>query len=130
MQILFFGSMLGWWQVRYLLVGDLALRSPLNTVDQALKLVWSDEFSATLSETMTAFAIALAIAVVLGVSLGFGLGMNRLAAEVGEPLLVSFYSLPKINLYPIILLVFGLGMSSKIAFGAIHGILPIAIFTL
>ena len=47
-----------------------------------------------------------------------------------EPMLVALCSIPKITLYPIILLVFGLGMSAKVAFGAIHGIIPVALFTL
>ena len=45
-------------------------------------------------------------------------------------MLVALYSIPKITLYPILLLAFGLGMPAKIAFGAIHGIIPIALFTL
>ena len=40
------------------------------------------------------------------------------------------YSIPKITLYPIVLLAFGIGMPAKVAFGAIHGIVPIAIFTM
>jgi NitT/TauT family transport system permease protein len=47
-----------------------------------------------------------------------------------EPMLVALYSIPKITLYPIILLAFGIGISAKIAFGAIHGVIPVALFTL
>jgi NitT/TauT family transport system permease protein len=49
---------------------------------------------------------------------------------VAEPLLVGLYSIPKITLYPVVLLLFGLGMSAKIAFGAIHGIIPVVLFTM
>jgi NitT/TauT family transport system permease protein len=49
---------------------------------------------------------------------------------VFEPMLVALYSIPKITLYPILLLAFGLGMSSKVAFGTIHGVIPIALFTI
>lgn len=38
--------------------------------------------------------------------MGFALGLNRTSAEVAEPILVSVYSLPKVTLYPLILLVF------------------------
>ena len=38
--------------------------------------------------------------------------------------------MPKITLYPILLLVFGLGMPAKVAFGVIHGVIPIALFTI
>ncbi|HZB37887.1 MAG TPA: ABC transporter permease subunit, partial [Beijerinckiaceae bacterium] len=53
-----------------------------------------------------------------------------LSGEVAEPMLVALYSIPKITLYPVILLLFGLGISAKIAFGVIHGIIPVAIFTM
>ena len=66
----------------------------------------------------------------LGLLIGFALGLHRLSGDAMEPMLVSLYSIPKITLYPIILLAFGLGISAKIAFGAIHGIIPIALFTL
>ena len=58
------------------------------------------------------------------------LGAHRLSGEVAEPILVALYSIPKITLYPVILLLFGLGISAKIAFGVIHGIIPVAIFTM
>jgi NitT/TauT family transport system permease protein len=61
---------------------------------------------------------------------GIWLGGNRLARDVGEPMLSSLYSIPKITLYPVILLVFGLGISAKVAFGALHGIFPVALFTI
>ena len=58
------------------------------------------------------------------------LGFHRLAGEVAEPMLVALYSIPKVVLYPIILLIFGLGLTSEIAFGALHGIVPVMMFTM
>jgi NitT/TauT family transport system permease protein len=79
---------------------------------------------------MQAFAWALVIAVALGLVIGFTLGLHRLSGDAFEPMLVALYSIPKITLYPILLLAFGIGISAKIAFGAIHGIIPVALFTL
>ena len=79
---------------------------------------------------MQAFGAALAIAIGLGLLLGFVLALHKLSGDAMEPMLVALYSIPKVTLYPIILLVFGLGMEAKIAFGAIHGIIPVALFTL
>ena len=81
-------------------------------------------------ETLRAFGLALLFALSLGIAIGFSLGLNRFAGEVAEPVLVALYSIPKLTLYPIVLLAFGIGMPAKVAFGAIHGIVPIAIFTL
>ena len=74
--------------------------------------------------------MALVISIVLGLAIGFVLGFHRLAGEVFEPMLVAFYSIPKLTLYPIVLLAFGLGMPAKIAFGVIHGVVPMALFTI
>ena len=48
-----------------------------------------------------------------GVALGLVLGMRRFAGEVAEPILSSLYTIPKVTLYPIMLLIFGLGMLAK-----------------
>ena len=114
----------------YLVVGDVAMRSPWQTLRATAKLAQTDWFWVDVANTMAAFGAALAIATLLGLLIGFALGLHRLSAEAMEPMLVALYSIPKITLYPILLLVFGLGMSAKVAFGAIHGIIPVALFTL
>jgi NitT/TauT family transport system permease protein len=118
------------WQVLYRFAGESALTSPRDTIAYTVELLSSPSFYPHLAETGQAFAIALAIAITCGILIGFSLGLYRFAAEVGEPVLVALYSIPKITLYPIVLLAFGIGMPAKIAFGAIHGIVPIAIFAL
>jgi NitT/TauT family transport system permease protein len=118
------------WEFAYLVVGDVALRSPWQTVHFLGTLMQTDMFWVHLSESLRAFATALVIAVVLGLLIGFALGLHRLSGDAMEPMLVALYSVPKITLYPIILLIFGLGISAKITFGAIHGIIPVALFTL
>jgi len=118
------------WQALYLWVGDIALASPLETVRYAARLLTTDTFYPHLRDTMLAFAAGYALAVVLGLSIGFWLGFHRLSGEVLEPMVVAVYSLPKVTLYPILLLAFGLGISAKIAFGTLHGVIPIILFTL
>jgi NitT/TauT family transport system permease protein len=118
------------WELAYLAVGDVALRSPWQTVRFLVELMRTELFWLHLADSLKAFAVALAIAVVLGLLIGFALGLHRLSGEAMEPMLVALYSIPKITLYPIILLAFGIGISAKIAFGAIHGIIPVALFTL
>ena len=73
---------------------------------------------------------ALFYAYGLGLAIGIWMGVHRLSGAVGEPVLVTLYSLPKITLYPVILLIFGLTLSGKVTFGAIHGVLPVALLTM
>ena len=118
------------WQALYWIVGDVALRSPLQTLSFTAKFTSTPQFAAHLAETSKAFGLALLLAVVIGLTIGFSLGASRFLSDVFEPMLVALYSIPKITLYPILLLAFGLGMSSKVAFGTIHGVIPIALFTI
>ena len=118
------------WQFLYLYVGDSALASPLQTVEKLSVLLRNRDFWGHVAETGRAFVLALAIAVLGGISLGVILGLGRLASDVAEPILVTLYSIPKIVLYPLILLCFGLGMSAKVAFGVMHGLIPIALFSM
>jgi NitT/TauT family transport system permease protein len=128
--ILLVVGLLAAWELLYLLAGDVALRSPAQTVRFTIELLGRETFWPNLAETAKAFAVALAISIVLGLAIGFALGFHRLSGEVFEPILVAFYSIPKLTLYPIVLLAFGLGMPAKIAFGVIHGFVPIALFTI
>ena len=118
------------WQLLYWVAGEMAMRSPLQTLRLTADLLARPNMWPHISETVRAFAAALAIAVTSGVAIGLVLGIGRFAGQIFEPMLVAMYSVPKLTLYPILLLMFGLSMSGKIAFGAIHGIIPIALFTI
>ena len=123
-------SLVAMWQVLHQIAGDSALTAPAPTLAHLWEMVWQPRFLPHLRETALAFVQALLIAWVGGVAMGLLLGGHRLSGEVAEPLLVGLYSIPKITLYPVILLLFGLGMPAKVAFGALHGIIPVVLFTM
>jgi NitT/TauT family transport system permease protein len=118
------------WQALFAYAGDAAITPPLETIRYAAHLVSSASFWPHVAATMLAFVYALLISAVVGVGLGLWLGLRRFAGDVAEPILVSLYTIPKVTLYPVMLLVFGLGLSAKVAFGVIHGMVPIVLFTL
>ena len=123
-------GLLACWQALFAYAGTNALTSPAETFAYAARLLSSASFYPHLIETAQAFALALVCALALGFLVGFTLGLHRFSGDVGEPVLVALYSIPKIALYPVVLLAFGIGMPAKVAFGAIHGVVPVAIFTL
>jgi NitT/TauT family transport system permease protein len=106
------------------------MTAPVETFRYLAHLLTTETFWGHVEETSRAFFFALLLAVLLGLIIGFLLGAHHFSSEVFEPVLVAFYSIPKITLYPIILLAFGLGLPAKIAFGTIHGVVPVAIFTM
>jgi NitT/TauT family transport system permease protein len=128
--IILIGCLLALWQTTYWIVGEFALSSPLSTVRYTIELMGQKDFGGHLYDTFHAFVIAFLVSVVAGLLVGFWLGFDRLSGDVFEPMLVNLYAIPKLTLYPILLLVFGLGLSGKVAFGVLHGVIPIILFTL
>jgi NitT/TauT family transport system permease protein len=128
--MLLIGGLIALWQVGTLLLGQEALPSPVATVGKLVAIAGDEDFPRHAWETARAFLTALTISLVAGLALGLALRGHRLSGEVTEPILGALYSIPKITLYPIILLLFGLGISAKIAFGVIHGIIPVILFTM
>jgi NitT/TauT family transport system permease protein len=118
------------WQGLHAIAGETTLTSPAATFAKLAELMRTDQFWGNVAETGQAFAMALVISLIGGVGLGTLLGLNRTSGVVSEPILIALYSLPKVTLYPLVLLCFGLGISAKVAFGAMHGLIPIALFTM
>jgi NitT/TauT family transport system permease protein len=123
-------ALLAIWQALYWWAGEAALASPMATFRYTAQLVTSENFASHLLDTLRAFAIAFALSTALGLLVGFWLGFDRLSADTLEPMIVAVYAVPKLTLYPILLLAFGLGLSAKIAFGVLHGVIPVILFTL
>ncbi len=127
--LLLIAVLVGLWHLLAISTTE-ALTTPAETVERMWRQWNNPRYWPHVQETLTAFALALALSIVGGLMIGLPLGLNRLGRAVAEPILVSVYSLPKITLYPVILLLFGLGMSAKVAFGMIHGIIPVALFAM
>ena len=80
----------------------------------------------TLYETLTGFLIAI----ILGIWIGLLLGVSRTLALIFEPIILSGYAIPKIIFLPLLMMIFGVGLNSKIANAALHAVFPVILNTL
>lgn len=76
--------------------------------------------------TVMEIVIAFAISVTAGFTVGFWASRSRLRTFTVEPLLAWGYMAPLIVFYPLFILWFGVGVWSKILYGAVSGFLPVA----
>jgi ABC-type nitrate/sulfonate/bicarbonate transport system, permease component len=118
------------WQAVGSWTGGIAVSPPLQTLLYLFELMRTWMFWEHAAATLTAFLLAFALSALIGLALGLIFGGQGFTGEVGEPILAGFYTIPKVTLYPVVLLVFGLGMSAKVAFGVMHGLVPMTLFTL
>jgi NitT/TauT family transport system permease protein len=122
--------MLALWQAIGSFTHGVAVSPPVQTLAYAFDLLRTPMFWDHAAATLYAFALAYVLSALIGLALGLIFGVKRFAGEVFEPILAGFYTIPKVTLYPVVLLVFGLGLSAKVAFGVMHGLVPMTLFTL
>ena len=105
------------WQALHQVVGATALPGPVPTLAYLAKFVPTGRFGENAWATLVCFFYALILSYGIGLAIGVWMGSHRLSGAVGEPILISLYTLPKVTLYPIVLLIFGLSLSGRVTFG-------------
>jgi NitT/TauT family transport system permease protein len=119
---------LGAWQLAGSAPGVVhdVIGTPTMIGHELVQVLGSFELYSNLAVTMLEFALGLILAVIIGLTLALGFGTDQRAHDVIEPFLIIGNTIPKVILLPAFLMLLGAGVESKIAFGAIHGMLPIA----
>jgi len=101
---------------------------PLQDLARGLAGVFtSPDFYANLLVTSVELLGALLVGGAAGVVVGLWLGGSRFAAAAFERWIDYLGPTPKIILFPVLILMFGVGMQSKLAMGAVSCFFPIAI---
>ena len=120
---------LGVWQAMAL--SGLFFRDvvpPLQNIGAGLvTLLRSADFYANLTVTGGELAMALIIGGLAGLLVGLVLGSSEFLSEAYESWLSYLGPTPKIILFPVMIMLFGVDSGSKIAMGAISCFFPIAI---
>lgn len=73
---------------------------------------------------------AAAFSISTGLTVGFLVGRSTYLTKLLEPVFGWFQTVPIILIYPMCVLLFGLGSASKIAFAAIYGFFPVVLNTI
>ena len=112
------------------LVNPLLLPTPRSILIKFVAIVQTKALYEHLMVTAFEFVMGFAIAAVGGLGVGYLIGRSRFGTQVFEPLLASVFAVPIVIFLPIFLLFFGIGPTSKIAFGATYAFFPIALNTI
>ena len=123
-------GVLAFWELAYRLglLNPIIFGSPGVIVKAAMEdgVTFLVAFRLTLGE----IALAVAIAWFLGVGFGVLAGASEGLARISAPILSALIAVPLVVLYPLLLAWIGLGPNSKVIFGVLSGVFPIALNTL
>jgi ABC-type nitrate/sulfonate/bicarbonate transport system permease component len=116
------------WQVK--LISPLFFSGPSAIVVKFVELLANGKLLSNVAYSGTNYLIGLALAVVCGVPIGVALGWYRRIQLAFNPLITALYATPRIALYPLIIIWFGIGSGSKVFIVFISAVLPIIVNTI
>ena len=88
--------------------------------------LYLDPIGITLTETLLGFALGSALAFALGI----GVALSRRVEYFLYPFIVMFQAMPKVALAPLIIIWFGLGLTSKVVSAALVAFFPLMVNTI
>ncbi len=112
------------------LINAILLPAPRAVFWKFIALAQTSALYTHLLVTLMELVLGFLIAAAAGLSLGYFIGRSRYGTIVFEPLLAGVFAVPIVIFLPIFLLFFGIGPSSKIAFGATYAFFPIVLNTI
>jgi ABC-type nitrate/sulfonate/bicarbonate transport system permease component len=114
---------IGWLDLRF-------FPPPSKVVVTLGELTASGELWRHLYATLYRVWWGFVLGAVPGVLLGLAMGLNRWMRAVLDPIIAATYPLPKTAMVPLLLLIFGIGETSKVALLVIGVFFPVLINTL
>jgi len=119
------------WGLLTALVSPRVLPGPVQTLDAILAGINAGWVVSDLTVTMQPVVISFTLASFFGGVIGIALGTNEIMYDITEPFFLSFYSVPRITLYPIFLFLFGgVGIHTKIGYATFSSFFPMLIIVM
>jgi len=113
------------------LVKRVTLSSPSAILEAAVEdLIVTRELWPHLVQSSQQFVLGLGLALLTGVPIGLALGLFRRLNYLLDPWLSAIYATPTIALVPLIVLVLGLGLASKVFIVWLEAIFVIVVSTM
>ncbi|MGE3926225.1 MAG: ABC transporter permease [Lautropia sp.] len=101
------------------LIDAFFISSPLAVADKLRVWLIDGTLWHAFLYTFQAMAGGFVIGALVGFAIGFLLGRSPLLARLFDPFITAIYCMPKIALAPLLIMWFGIGLSSKVAMAAL-----------
>src|SRR5699024_3008497 len=119
------------WQIMYLMnVFPEKLFPGLHTiVGSLIELASSMDLWENIFITLQRVLLGFGIAAIVGIVIGILMSRSQLMDNIMQPIFTAGYPIPRVALYPIIVLLFGLGSTSKVIIVFLECLFPIVVNT-
>jgi NitT/TauT family transport system permease protein len=118
------------WQVRTGGMSALFFPAPSTIIQTLVRLLVEGELLAHLGATLARLFLGFLLGGIPALILGLFMGWSRGLRAVVDPLVAAAHPVPKIAILPLVMIIFGVGESSKVVVVAIAVFFPILINTM
>lgn len=118
-----------WW-ILAIVIPSSVLPTPLESMQGLLTDLETESYRKSIASTVWLLIISWTLSIVVGGLGGFILGLSRFWSSVFSTPLFAIYALPLVTLYPIFLLLFGIGDTTSVVFAFSHGVIPMALMVM
>jgi NitT/TauT family transport system permease protein len=127
--IIFVGIVLILWEwlSRTGRISPLFFPAPSKILMTLFQMIANGKIFPHLAATLTRLVIGFLIGALSGLILGLGMGWSQRLRSVVDPLIAAVHPIPKIAIFPLIMIIFGIGEASKIVAIAIAAFFPMLI---
>ena len=111
------------WEVLVRLFGDpLFMAPPSQVVVAFTQIAVEPPVLAAVARTAYEVIAAFVLAALVGLPVGLAVGLSSFARAAVFPVIMMLYATPQSPFLPLFVLIFGIGVESKIAYGFTHGV--------
>jgi ABC-type nitrate/sulfonate/bicarbonate transport system permease component len=118
------------WQVRSGGLSALFFPAPSTIGRTLIRLLTNGELAVNVGATLSRLLLGFALGGLPALILGMAMGWSRRLRAVVDPLIAATHPVPKIAVLPLIMIIFGIGESSKVVVVAVAAFFPMLINTM
>ncbi len=112
------------------IITRFTMQPPSEILRDLYVVLASGRFNGAIAKTLGNAAIAFGMAVSIGVSFALIVQRRKVAREALEPLFATYYAIPVLAFYPVLIILFGVGDLPKILIAFMLGVIAVITNTL
>ncbi|HUN46390.1 MAG TPA: ABC transporter permease [Stellaceae bacterium] len=107
--------LVGWQLLADHWSGGKWISSPLAVVERLASMAGDGSLQMHTWQTLDEALIGLLVGLALGIAIGVALGLSKRLSDAVDPIVMGFYSLPRVSLAPLFIIWLGIGLLAKVA---------------
>ncbi len=112
------------------IIDKFTMQPPTAIARDLYALLASGRYNTAIAKTFSNAAIGFALSVTVGITVAVIVHRARLVREALDPLFATYYAIPVLAFYPLLIIVFGLGNAPKIMIAFMLGVIAVIVNTL